>query len=268
MNFSSQTMNLHIKNAVAYLTFKELEKIPFISHSFSTRLGGISTENFRSMNLGFKTKDSIDNIYENYRLFCESIGVRRENMSFLNQVHGTKIKLVSNENISELGEFDGSVTNIPGITLVTMHADCAPIFAVDCETKSIGLAHAGWRGTTNNIASELIMSMITNFNSRAKDILCFIGPSIHKCCFEIQDEIIEQFEKNSKELIIRKDNKIYADIVECNKINLIREGVKEENIFISDLCTKCNSDFLFSYRAQGSKRFYHGVMVAVLCIKN
>ena len=267
MNFSSQNMNLHIKDAVAYLTFKELEKVSFVSHSFSTRLGGVSTGNFKSMNLGFKTKDSIDNIYENYRLFCETIGTKRENMSFLNQVHGTNIKLVSNENISELGEFDGSITNIPGITLVTLHSDCAPIFAVDCETKSIGLAHAGWRGTVDNIAKELINSMIINFNSKPENILCFIGPSIHKCCFEIQEDIVDQFEKNSKELISRKDNKVYADIVECNRINLIREGVREENIVNSDLCTKCNSDFLFSYRSKGCQSLNHGVMIATLCIK-
>lgn len=268
MNFSSQNMNLHVKNAVAYLTFKELEKIPFVSHSFSTRLGGVSTESFKSMNLGFKTKDSVDNIYENYRLFCESIGARRERMSFLNQVHGTKIKVVSDENISELGEFDGSITNIPGIILVTMHADCAPIYAVDCETKSIGLAHAGWRGTVNNIAAELIKSMVINFNSKVENILCFIGPSIHKCCFEIREDIIEQFEKNDKNLIYRKDDKIYADVVGCNRINLIREGIKEENIIVSDLCTKCNSDLLFSYRAQGSQKFYHGVMAATMYIKS
>ena len=268
MIFSSENMNLNIKDAVAYLTFKELEKISFVSHSFSTRLGGVSTDNFKSMNLGFKTKDSIDNIYENYRLFCESIGTKRERMSFLNQVHGTKIKVVTNENISELGDFDGSITNVPDINLVTMHADCAPIFAVDCETKSIGLAHAGWRGTVDNIAKELIDSMISNFNSKAENMLCFIGPAIHKCCFEIKEDIIELFEKNDKSLLSRKDDKIYADISLCNKINLIRTGVKEENIFISDLCTMCNSDLLFSYRDQGSRKSYYGVMVATMRIRS
>ena len=135
------------------------------------------------------------------------------------------------------------------------------IFVLEIDTERHVLCNK------NRKVEELINSMIINFNSKPENILCFIGPSIHKCCFEIQEDIVDQFEKNSKELISRKDNKVYADIVECNRINLIREGVREENIVNSDLCTKCNSDFLFSYRSKGCQSLNHGVMIATLCIK-
>lgn len=263
MIFFSKTMNLNIKNAVAYLTFKELDKIPFISHSFSTRIGGVSKECFRSLNMGFKTKDSIDNIYENYKLFCESTNSNRESMSFLNQVHSTNIKNVLKENISQIENFDASITNIPGITLVTFHADCVPIYVIDPIKKSIGLAHAGWRGTVNGISEKLVDQMCTQFGSNPQDLICFIGPSIHKCCFEIQEDIVENFEKIDKSLITRENNKIYADIAESNRIKLIRCKIKEENIISSDLCTKCNSDLFFSNRAHGNNR---GTMIATIRI--
>ena len=250
MIFCSKVMNLNIKNAVPYLTFKELEKISFVKHAFSTRLGGVSKNNFRSLNLGFKTSDSMDNVYENYKLFCEATGFDKESMAFINQVHGNNIKIVTNENLLQMGDFDGSITNVPGITLVTFHADCTPIYLVDPQTKSIGLLHAGWRGTVKNIAKSAIDSMKINFQSKPEDILCFIGPSIHKCCLEIKEDLLEYFKNIGKNIIYKRENKIYADVIECNIIYLLRCGIKRENIVVSDLCTKCNSDLFFSHRAQ------------------
>lgn len=264
MIFYSKVMNLNIKNAVPYLTFKELEKISFVKHAFSTRLGGVSKNTFRSLNLGFKTSDSMDNVYENYKLFCESTGLNKESMAFINQVHGNNVKVVTNENLLQMGNFDGSITNVPGITLVTFHADCTPIYLVDPQTKSIGLLHAGWRGTVKNIVKNAIENMKTNFQSKPENILCFIGPSIHKCCFEIKEDILEYFKNINDSIVQKKEGKIFADVVKYNEVNLLRCGIKKENIIISDLCTKCNSDLFFSNRVQKDK---HGVMISALKIK-
>ncbi len=266
MIFCSEVMNLNIKNAVPYLTFKELEKISFVKHAFSTRLGGVSKNDFKSLNLGFKTNDSMDNVYENYKLFCEATGFNKESMAFINQVHGNSVKVVTDKNFLQMGDFDGSITNIPKITLVTFHADCTPIYLVDPQTKSIGLLHAGWRGTIKNIVKNAIESMKTNFQSKPENILCFIGPSIHRCCFEIKEDILEYFENidTNDNIVQKKEGKIYADIIKYNEVNLLRCGIKKENINISDLCTKCNSDLFFSHRTQ---RKEHGIMVSILGIK-
>lgn len=253
MIFSSKTMNLNIKDAVGFLTFKKLEDIKFANHAFSTRLGGVSSGPFATLNLSRKSKDNPDNIEENLKRICNAANFPRESLYFLNQNHTSNVKVVkSNDHDSNI--YDGSITNVKGITLVTSHADCAPIFFLDPVTKSIGLAHAGWRGTVSNIAGKMVSKMQAEYGSSPKDIICAIGPCIHNCCFEIQDDIISYFTKIDKNLVEFKNNKIYANIPECNKINLLNSGISDSNIIISDLCTKCNHDLFFSHRKQGKDR--------------
>ena len=260
MKFSSKTMNLNIKNQVAYLTFKKLEEFKFIRHAFSTRLGGVSSGNFATLNLSKKIDDE-EKVEENIQRFCNSAGFDRKSLCLIKQNHGKNIKVVTNNQQNNGEFFDGSITNVKNLTLVTLHADCSPIFIVDPVTKSIGMLHAGWRGAVADISKEAILKMKSNFGSSAENLICCIGPSIGPCCFEIQEDIQHKFEKISPKLIKKRDDKIYVDIFECNKINLLESGVKEENIFISDLCTKCNHELLFSYRQQGK---IHGNMAAMI----
>ena len=264
MIFFSKTMNLNIKDAVAFLTFKKLEEFKFIKHAFSTRLGGISSGGFSTLNLARKTGDTSKNVEENLNRLCKSTNFSKESIFFLHQNHGNNIKIIDSNNHDEtLEPNDGSITNIPGITLATLHADCASLFLVDPVTKCIGLAHAGWKGTVNNIASEIVLKMTKNYGVSPKNIICCIGPSIKKCCFEIKDDVSPYFEKIDKKLVTKKEDKMYADIPECNKINLLKAGLLNENIIVSDICTKCNCDLLYSYRSQGKK---HGNMMAMMQI--
>ena len=263
MKFFSNIMNLNIKNAVGFLTFKKLEQFKFINHAFSTRLGGISSGNFSTLNLGERNGDTHENVKENIKRFCKAAGFSEDHICFLKQEHSTKVKIVNERNFQDYGEFDGSVTNIKGLVLSTAHADCAPLFFVDEKTRSIGIAHAGWRGTVKNIVRKIIKSMVDQYGSNSNDIICCIGPCIQSCCFEVQEDVGAIFEKINKDLVKLKNGKIFADIVECNKRNLIAAGIKSENIFTSDLCTKCSSDLLFSYRVQG---YHHGNMIAAISL--
>jgi len=264
MIFFSETMNLNIKNAIAFLTFKRLEEFKFIRHAFSTRIGGTSSGNFATLNLIEKPEDPKKNVEENLKRICEATELSKESIFPLHQNHSTKIKVIGTENSKKTnGTYDGSTTNIPGLTLTTYHADCAPLFLIDPKVKCIGLAHAGWRGTVNNIAAKIVSTMSNNYGSSPKDMICCIGPSIKSCCFEVKNDVSPYFEKIDKKLIINKKDKIYADIAQCNKINLLRSGLVNENIIVSDICTKCNCDLLYSYRAQGKK---HGNMMAMIQI--
>ena len=264
MIFFSEMMNLNIKNAVAFLTFKRLEEFKFIKHAFSTRLGGISTGNFATLNVVEKSGESDKNVEENLQRICEATEISKESIFSLHQNHSTKIKIINTKESKRTDEiYDGSITNVPGITLSTYHADCAPLFLIDPKTKCIGLAHAGWKGTVNNIAAEIVSKMSMNYGASPKDIICCIGPSIRNCCFEIKNDVSPYFEKIDKKLITNKNGKMYADIAQCNKINLLNLGISNENIIISDICTKCNCDLLYSYRDQGKK---HGNMIAMMQI--
>ena len=137
-----------------------------------------------------------------------------------------------------------------------------------CKKKAIGLAHAGWRGTVGKIGAKVIETMVKNFGTNPSDVVCAIGPAISKCCYEVDKACADNFYAlkldDSKFVFPKDDGKFMIDLLECNRQILVSSGVKEENITVSDLCTKCNSELLWSHRATNGKR---GTMSAFMTIK-
>lgn len=271
MNFKSETMNLHFRGEVGYLTFKKFEEYPFLNHSFSTRLGGVSKNEFSSMNFYLSGLESKENVEENYRIFCNALGYDKEKLVRSLQVHGNKIKVISNEDIkNEVLNFsgvDGFITNIPSVVLKTSHADCCPIYMFDPVKKVVGLAHAGWRGTVSKISENLARSFTEKFGSKKENLICALGPCIGKCCFEVGEDVKKEFESLKLGMTFEqnKNGKFNIDIKETNKRILENFGVPSENIVKSDICSSCNKGWLFSHRATKGKR---GNNAAFITIKN
>ncbi len=275
ININSTLLTLNCSE-IAYLTYHRLNEIPFINHAFSTRLGGVSKNEFTSMNLFFGRGDSDKNVTENYKLFCKAAGFEYESLVASSQIHETVVRRVSKEHRGigiykpkDLLSVDAFVTNDPKVTLVTYYADCTPIFFVDTYKKAIGLAHAGWRGTVGNIVGEVVKSMKAEFDTDPKDLVCAIGPVIGACCYEVSADCADEFRKLFDEQsgvinLTQKPDKFMIDLALANSLLLQRVGVCKENIEISDLCTKCNSDLLWSHRATNGKR---GTMAAFMCLK-
>lgn len=274
--FSSEVMNLNINNNVPFLTFKELENISFVNHAFSTRLGGVSSGEFSTMNLALNRGDDENKVITNYKLFCHATGFEFDTLVASAQDHNTIVRKVTKNDCGigitkprDMDSVDALVTNEIGVTLVTYYADCTPVFFIDKNKKVIALAHAGWRGTVNKICSNVIKTMTTDYNSDTKDIYCFIGPAISKCCYEIDQSCYDNFTSVEgldldKIMTTKSNGKYMADLLETNKQILMLSGVPENNITISDVCTRCNSDLLWSHRATNGKR---GTMCAFMCIK-
>lgn len=274
--FDSNIMHLNTKNDVPFLTYKALEDIPFINHAFSTKLGGVSKGEFTSMNLAFNRGDEIDNVTENYKIFCNATDFDFNTLVASAQDHNTVVRKVTKENCGigitkprDMQSVDALITNQPNVTLVTYYADCTPIFFVDKTKKVIALAHAGWRGTVGKICKNVIETMVKDYGSDTTDILCCVGPAISKCCYEIDKTCYDEFVKagglDIEKIMTDKGNgKYMADLLETNKQILISSGVPENNIIISDVCTKCNSELLWSHRATNGHR---GTMCAFMCIK-
>ena len=263
MVFKSETMNINFKDSVAFLTFKELEKYSFIKHGYSTRIGGVSRNEFKSLNLSFSVGDTSENVSENYDIFCTCLGIQKNKLALTSQVHKDTIMKVSKKDLNrndftQFEETDGLVTDETGIVLTTFHADCIAIYMIDVSKKVVGLAHAGWRGTVQNIAGKLARKFVSEYNSSLSDIVCAIGPGIGSCCFEVSESLLEHFsDLNIQNTFIRSsknDNKVYIDLLEVNRCLLLKEGLKNENIFKSDVCTMCNHDLLFSHRFTEGKR--------------
>lgn len=272
---NSTTMTLK-GDKTPYLTYNVLSDIPFIRHAFSTRLGGVSKGVCESMNLAFGRGDDRETVLENYKLICNSAGFEYGSLCGSVQIHEAIVKKVTGADRGhgilrerEWKSADALITNDKDVTLVTYYADCTPLFFVDTKTHAIGLAHGGWRGTVERIAVNTVKAMEKEYGTKPEDLICCIGPVIGKCCYEIDADCAEKFkaltEIDASEVLTPKpDNKYMADLALTNKLLLINAGVKEENIVVSDLCTKCNSDLLWSHRATGGNR---GTMAAFMKIE-
>lgn len=276
MEINSKTMTLNENMGVPYLTYNALSNIDFIKHAFSTKHGGVSTGEWTSMNFAFSRGDKPENVIENYKIFSKAVGFEYESLVTSSQDHNTYVRPVTKAECGigiwrekDIQSVDALITNESGVTLVTHYADCTPLFFVDKVGKAIGLAHAGWRGTVGKIGSEVIDKMCSLYGSKAENIVVCIGPAISSCCYEVDKDCAEHFYNlkeldNSKFIFPKNDGKYMIDLLEANKQIVMQSGVKEENIIKSDLCTKCNSDLLWSHRATNGHR---GTMCAFMCIK-
>lgn len=275
-SINSKTMTLKENKGVCFLKYNELKKIDFINHAFSTRIGGVSENEFTSMNLSFGRGDPDKNVTENYKIFCDAAGFDYESLVASAQDHNTFVRVVTKADKGvgiykprDIQSVDAVVTNEKGVTLVTYYADCTPLFFVDTKKKVIGLAHAGWRGTVGRIGEKVLKTMKENYGTNPQDVKVCIGPAISKCCYEVDSPVAERFLgleglDSSKFVFDKGEGKYMLDLLECNRQIVVSAGVNPENVVLSDLCTKCNSDLLWSHRATNGKR---GTMSAFMCIK-
>lgn len=258
-------------NGVPYLAYPLLTHTGIVNHGFSTRLGGVSIGNCASMNISTHRGDDPAAVIENRKRIAAAIGVKPENMVYTQQTHTTNVAVVSEEHKGKsFPETDGMVTNIPGLCLVTFYADCVPLYFVDPVHKAIGLSHSGWRGTVGKIADVTIEQMKKEYGTKPEDVRAAIGPSICQDCYEVSEDVIEAFRKNYKEayweqLFYRKENgKYQLNLWKANVYNFLDAGLKKENIAVTNVCTCCNPDILFSHRITG---FDRGNLSAFLALK-
>lgn len=276
----SDSARLNSLNKVPFLEFPPLSDIPFITHGFSTRLGGVSSGIFSSMNLGSGSspyKDDPNNIRENFIRIADSIGVSPESLVISDQVHKTAIRVVDEKDRGkgfslprDYKEIDGLITKTPNVTLVTKYADCVPLFFVDIKNKAIGLSHSGWKGTIGRIGHITVEEMRKNFGTNPKDIIAIIGPSICMDCYEVGEDLAIKFWNafpTTGHNILSKNQKgrYQLNLWEANRRILMEAGLLEEHIHVSKVCTSCNSDLLFSHRKSKGKR---GSLAAFLAIKD
>lgn len=263
---------------VLYLTYPMLEETGTVVHGFSTRMGGVSQGHLSSMNLGFGRGDEEENVRENFRRIAAAIGFSPENLVLSQQTHTTNVQVVTEEDRGRgftrpLGwtDVDGLVTDVPGIVLATFYADCVPLFFVDPVRRTVGLSHSGWRGTVGKIGKVTVDTMVREYGSRPEDILAAVGPSICQECYEVSEDVILEFRANYEErfwdsLYYQKDNgKFQLNLWRANELVFLESGILPEHISITDICTCCNPELLYSHRASKGKR---GNLAAFLGIRN
>lgn len=256
---------------VLYLSYPILEKTGIVKHGFSTRIGGVSEGIYSSMNLSFTRGDDENAVRENYRRMAKTLEVEEDSFVLAAQTHTTNVHKVTVKNRDEnLQDVDGLITDVPGLCLVTSYADCVPLYFVDPVHRAIGLSHSGWRGTVGKIGQETLRKMKVEYGTDTKDVIAAIGPSICQDCYEVSEDVIDQFKEafDSKywdDLFYQKENKKYQlNLWKANEIIMLEAGVKRENIAVTNVCTSCNSDILYSHRASKGQR---GGLAAFMALK-
>ncbi len=268
-----------------------LLKYPFfaesglVKHGISTRFGGVSEGIFSTMNLSFARGDDPDAVRENFRRIAKALGTAYENFVFTDQTHTTNVRKATSADAGkgltrerDYRDVDGLITDEPGLVLSTFYADCVPLFFVDPVRRAIGLSHSGWRGTVGRMGAVTIAAMEREYGSRPEDLLCAVGPSICQDCYEVGEDVAAQFEKafagtaqafgDAKESGILRPGapgKYQLDLWRANECVLLEAGVLPEHIAVTDVCTCCNPDVLFSHRASQGRRGNFG---AFLCLSD
>ena len=263
---------------IQILQVPALAKLPWLVHGFSTRPGGVSLLNGEKvLNLGFTEWDSKESVLENRRRFQSALGATDLKLISLKQIHSDVIHLFDAAP-AEPCRGDASVTNRSGLLLAVQTADCVPILLVDPKKRAVAAVHAGWRGTLQRIVVKAIGQMQMQFKSKPADLLAAIGPSIGGCCYEVGSEVATQFQSQFAEAPEWFDEfrtgdepnpiqwlnmmppghqpppkNVLLDLRKANRGQLLGAGLRAPNIFVSDLCTACRRDLLFSYRKEGAQ---------------
>lgn len=254
------------KNGVVYFTFPIFDQYDLV-HGFSTKTGGVSEGEFASMNLSFNRNDERERVLENHRRFAEAVGYETEHLVLSDQIHETKVVKVTRDDCgkgiyrdSDLKGVDGLMTQDEKVALMTFYADCVPLFFYDPVQKVVASSHSGWRGTVAKMGAVTVRRMGEVYGCRPEDIIAVVGPSICQDCYEVSEDVVDEFAKcfpaeQMKELAIAKeDHKYQLDLWRANEWILREAGIKQEHLQVSGMCTCCHHDLLFSHRYTKGRR--------------
>ncbi|MCI5605756.1 MAG: peptidoglycan editing factor PgeF [Clostridia bacterium] len=263
---------LNKKGNIKYYTISSFEKTGIIKHGFSTREGGVSKDCYSSMNLRFNCEDSRENVLENYRLISEALGMDVNRLVLSKQVHEDVIHTADESDcgngITRENSFtsvDALITDKKNVPIVTLFADCVPLFFLDKKQGVIALAHSGWKGTVKRIGQKTVEKMKRDYGSNPADILTAIGPSIQEDHFEVGDEVAEIFiNEFGSDTAVKYGKKYHVNMQKAIIKQFEEAGIPRENIDNSGICTYCNSDLLFSHRRTNGRRGNLGAFMQLI----
>ena len=270
-----------------------LANIPWLTHGFSTRMGGSSTlAGKKTLNLGFTGWDKRETVLANRRALLSALGAENLQLAPLRQFHSDVIYVLDRPP-QEPPRGDASITSAPGLLLAVQTADCVPILLADAKRRVVAAVHAGWRGTLQRIVLKTIGRMQMVLGTRPKDIVAAMGPAIGGCCYEVGPEVAQAFAaqfaaardwfEGPFDRLIGGDSpnplqwlnrmppghqpplpRVHLDLRAANRWQLLKAGVLPQNIFSSGLCTSCRTDLLFSFRREGK---ISGRLMAVIGLR-
>lgn len=243
------------------LRSKRFESISWLKHGITSRIADVVCADG---NVGFSPPRDRAVAWRNRQAWCNAVGVDPDRLVTARQVHGNGVLLADLSHARSgadpdkvpASEADAIITDVPGLPLMTLHADCQPILLVDPVRRAAGLAHAGWRGVVTDVAGTTVAAMRSAFSSTPSDVQVFLGPAIGIGCYVVGQEVIDAWEhafdvEGARQAIRQGESAAHFDLTRANRLLLHRAGVPSENIDCADICTACSGETWFSHRGQG-----------------
>lgn len=252
--------HLWVGEDVTCFRFPGLSMSQRLIHRVFTRMGGISDHPYDSLNTSYTVGDSAENVTANLSKIKKA--VEAEHLIFTDQVHGDCVFVIGRGHLDTQGTIpsaDAMITDISRVALMVKQADCQGVIIFDPKRSVVANVHCGWRGNVRNILGRVVARMKHEFECRPRDLVAAIGPSLGPCCAEfIKHE--EIFPENFRRFMVREN---YFDMWALSCLQLMEAGLREENIEVSGICTRCRTDLFYSYRAEGQTGRF--ATIAMLC---
>jgi YfiH family protein len=261
-----------------------LQRYSELTAGFTSRQGGVSGSPYGSLNCGLHVQDDPFLVVENRRRLAGAIGMPFEACTYAEQVHGAQVAVVDDAvagagreaQEASIAGADALVTNLPGVTLNLMFADCVPLYFYDPIHRAVGLAHAGWKGTVSQIAMATVTKMAQTFNSKPEELYAAIGPCIDACCYEVDEKVAERVRgvledigalSGEEERVLLpqpEPGKYRLSLKSLNRLLMTKAGILSSRIEVTKLCTSCDIGRFFSHRKEGGRT---GRMVGWIALK-
>ena len=259
-----------LADGTKYITSDLLDPVQGIRHCFCTRQGGVSEGLYVSLNCGLGSADDIANVECNRARALAQLGVPRSHLIICHQAHtATAVFITEPWTVNQVPVADGMVTNLPGLALGILTADCAPVLLVDPVARVIGAAHAGWRGTVAGII-ESTLELMTQRGAITSNIIAAIGPCIAQKSYEVGAEFNDRFveiDHANKRFFYTdvRTGKHLFDLAAYVRHRLQGRGVRQISQSERDTCT--DEDAFFSYRRsilRGEEDYGRGISLIAL----
>ena len=258
--------------ALPVYRFAHLKEDPRLVHAVFTRSGGVSLAPYASLNLGHTVGDDPAAVQTNHDRVYQALGISPSQSVTCHLTHSSEVLNVTAVQVGRrvLGQADALITAHRGVYLSMRFADCAPILLHDPVRGAVGLAHAGWRGTVENVAGAAVEAMVSRLGCSSRHITAVIGPAIGPCCYQVGEEVIQAvrngFQSDARVngdvdgLFSRRSGRYaHFDLWEANRRQLAAAGVGR--VVVAGICTACHTDQFFSHRAEAGRTGRFGVVI-------
>jgi YfiH family protein len=249
-----------------------LSTLPFVAHGITRRVEGLGTA---EGNVGYGSPRDRQQAWEMRDAWCGAIGLDAAKIVTVNQIHGRDALVARRQDAgrgarpgsSPLGEADALISAVPGVVLMTLHADCLAILLCDPEVPVVAAVHAGWRGTVAGVTARTVQEMVRRFGADPDRTIAYLGPTNRDCCYEVGEEVIDGWLRydplDAAGAVTRRESRWHFDVAAANQWTLLQEGLRLVHIEASGICTECRADQWFSHRAQGPDTGRFGALIGL-----